>query len=103
METALKAIVKKYNLAGEKLGEVALGAVMNHSADWNLARECVLGSGLSAYTPGLTVQQACGTGLAAAILMANKISCCFFSRTILADKISKKNFKKLLEIIPFVY
>ncbi len=74
METVLQGIVKKYKLEGATLGEVALGAVMNHSSDWNLARECVLGSGLSAKTPGLTVQQACGTGLAAAIVMANKIA-----------------------------
>lgn len=74
METALRGLVKKYKLEGERLGEVALGAVMAHSADWNFARECVLGSGLSAETPGLTVQQACGTGLSAAILMANKIA-----------------------------
>lgn len=74
METVLRAIVKKYKLEGKALGEVALGAVMNHSADWNLSRECVLGSGLSANTPGLTIQQACGTGLAAAIVTANKIA-----------------------------
>ncbi|MEK6555316.1 MAG: acetyl-CoA C-acetyltransferase, partial [Bdellovibrionota bacterium] len=64
----------KYKLQNQQLGEVSLGAVMNHSADWNLARECALGSGLSAYTPAYTVQQACGTSLQTAILVANKIA-----------------------------
>ncbi len=74
MEASLKALVEKFHLKGERLGEVALGAVIKHSSDWNMARECALGSGLSAETPAYDIVQACGTSLAAAINVANKIS-----------------------------
>ncbi len=70
----LSGLVKKYNLQGVLLGEVAGGAVQKHSRDWNLVRESVLGSGLNPHTPAYDVQQACGTGLEAAILVANKIA-----------------------------
>lgn len=70
----LKALVEKTGLAGQRLGEVVGGAVMKHARDWNLVRECVLGSGLSPATPAYDIQQACGTGLEAAILVANKIA-----------------------------
>ncbi len=59
---------------GETLGEVAAGAVLKHSRDFNLARESVLGSRLDPHTPAYDVQQACGTGLEATILVANKIA-----------------------------
>lgn len=74
MTNALKGIVDKYCLQNEVLGEVACGAVMSHSSDWNFARECALGSGLSAYTPAYTISQACGTSLEASILVGNKIA-----------------------------
>jgi acetyl-CoA C-acetyltransferase len=74
MEAALQALVTKYGLAGSKLGDVSLGAVIKHSRDWNLARESVLGSGLARETPSFDVQRACGTGLTAAVLVANKIA-----------------------------
>lgn len=74
MTAALRAIVDKYNLAGKEIGEVALGAVMKHSSDWNMAREVTLSSGLSPHTPAYDVQQACGTSLETAILVANKIA-----------------------------
>lgn len=70
----LQSLVRKTGLQGVQLGEVAGGAVMKHSRDWNLVRECVLSSGLSAATPAYDLQQACGTGLEAAILVANKIA-----------------------------
>ncbi len=71
---ALGATVEKYGLQNKTLGEVAFGAVTTHSRDWNLAREITLSSGLSPYTPGLTLQRACGTSLDAAIVVANKIA-----------------------------
>jgi acetyl-CoA C-acetyltransferase len=74
MSTALKALVDKFGLKGQVLGDVSLGAILKHSADWNLARETVLESGLSAYTPGFDLQRACGTSLEAAILIGNKIA-----------------------------
>ncbi len=74
MTAALKGLVDRFNLKDQILGEVAAGAVMAHSSDWNFARECALGSGLSAYTPAYTVSQACGTSLEASILVANKIA-----------------------------
>lgn len=70
----LKAMVKEYNLEGKVLGDVALGAVLKKSKDFNMARESVLGSGLDPRTPGVDLQRACGTGLEAAALIANKIS-----------------------------
>jgi acetyl-CoA C-acetyltransferase len=70
----LRAVVDRYGLQGQRLGDVAAGAVMKHSSQWNLTRECVLGSGLAAETPGLDLQRACGTSLEAAIAMGNKIA-----------------------------
>jgi acetyl-CoA C-acetyltransferase len=74
LTAALEGLVARFELAGERLGELAAGAVLKHSRDFNLARECVLGSRLSPETPAYDVQQACGTGLEAAILVANKIA-----------------------------
>jgi acetyl-CoA C-acetyltransferase len=74
MTASLDGLVMKYDLKGQTMGDVALGAVIHHSRDWNLAREAVLDSGLSQRTPGLTLQRACGTSLEACILIANKIA-----------------------------
>ena len=70
----LRALVDRYSLAGERLGDVAAGAVLKHSRDYNLVRESVLSSGLSAETPGMDLQRACGTSLEAAILIGMKIA-----------------------------
>ena len=74
MTATLAGIVKKYDLKGQTLGDVALGAVIKHSRDWNLARESVIGSGLSLKTPGVDMQRACGTSIEACIHIANKIA-----------------------------
>jgi acetyl-CoA C-acetyltransferase len=74
LSEALRALVERFELRGERLGEVAAGAVIKHSRDYNLTRECVLSSGLDPETPGLDVQRACGTSLEAAVLVANKVS-----------------------------
>ncbi len=74
LTAALEGLTARFGLAGERLGEVAAGAVLKHSRDFNLTREAVLGSSLSAATPAYDVQQACGTGLEATILVANKIA-----------------------------
>jgi acetyl-CoA C-acetyltransferase len=74
MSATLRALVTRFGLDGQRLGEVALGAVLKHSRDWNLAREATLSSGLAAETPGVDMQRACGTSLSAAILIASKIS-----------------------------
>jgi acetyl-CoA C-acetyltransferase len=74
LTSALDGLVARFGLQNERLGEVAAGAVLKHSRDFNLTRECVLGSTLSPYTPAYDVQQACGTGLEAAVLVANKIA-----------------------------
>lgn len=71
---ALDGLVSRYGLQDERLGEVAAGAVLKHSKDFNLARESVLGSKLSPETPANDVQQACGTGLQAVLQVANKIA-----------------------------
>jgi acetyl-CoA C-acetyltransferase len=70
----LGSLVEKYGLHGVELGEVAMGAVIRHSSDWNVAREAVLSSGLAATTPGITTARACGTSLDNAIIIANKIA-----------------------------
>jgi acetyl-CoA C-acetyltransferase len=74
LTTTIDALVDKFGLAGETLGEVAGGAVLKHSRDFNLVRESVLGSKLAPETSAMDVQQACGTGLEAAIIIANKIA-----------------------------
>ena len=74
LTAALDGLVSRLGLAGERLGEVVAGAVLKHSRDYNLTRECVLGSRLDPRTPAYDVQQACGTGLEAAVLVANKIA-----------------------------
>src|SRR5664279_3595209 len=74
LTAALDAVVDRFGLDGETVGEVAAGAVLKHSRDFNLTRETVLGSRLAPETPAYDVQQACGTGLEAAILVANKIA-----------------------------
>lgn len=74
MTATLAALVMKYDLKGQTLGDVALGAVIKHSKDWNLARESVIGSGLSLRTPGVDLQRACGTSLEATIQIGNKIA-----------------------------
>ncbi|SON59360.1 3-ketoacyl-CoA thiolase [Mycobacterium simulans] len=71
---ALGGLVDRFGLAGERLGAVVGGAVLKHSRDFNLMRECVLGSELSSYTPAVDLQQACGTGLQAAIIAADGIA-----------------------------
>jgi acetyl-CoA C-acetyltransferase len=70
----LQGLVDRFNLHGQRLGEVAAGAVIKHSRDFNLTREAVLSTTLAKETPAYDVQQACGTGLEAAILVANKIA-----------------------------
>src|SRR5205809_5043513 len=74
LTAALDGLVSRFGLAGEQVGEVAAGAVLKHSRDFNLTRESVLGSELAAETPAYDVQQACGTGLEAVTLVANKIA-----------------------------
>ncbi|HET9423368.1 MAG TPA: acetyl-CoA C-acetyltransferase [Nocardioides sp.] len=74
LTAAIDGLVTRFGLGGERLGEVVAGAVLKHSRDFNLARESVLGSKLSPETPATDIQQACGTGLQAAIQVANKIA-----------------------------
>jgi acetyl-CoA C-acetyltransferase len=74
LTAALRAVVERYGLQGQRLDDVAAGAVMKHTNQWNLTRESVLGSGLAAETPAFDLQRACGTSLEAAILLGNKIA-----------------------------
>jgi acetyl-CoA C-acetyltransferase len=74
LTATIDGLVARFGLQDERMGEVVAGAVLKHSKDFNLTRESVLGSRLSPYTPAYDVQQACGTGLEAAILVANKIA-----------------------------
>jgi acetyl-CoA C-acetyltransferase len=74
LTAALRALVDRHGLGGVRLGDVIGGAVIKHSRDYNLVRECLLSSGLDPQTPGLDLQRACGTSLEAALLIANKIA-----------------------------
>ncbi len=74
MTAALDGLIMKCDLKGQTLGDVALGAVIKHSRDWNLARECVIECGLSMQTPGVDLQRACGTSIEAAIMIGNKVA-----------------------------
>jgi len=73
LTAALDGLVARFGLQGERLGEVVAGSVLKHSRDFNLVRECVLGSALSPQTPAYDLQQACATGLEAVIGVSNKI------------------------------
>jgi acetyl-CoA C-acetyltransferase len=74
LTAAFRGIVDHFKLQGERLGDVIGGAVIKHSKDYDLVRECVLSSGLDPQTPGADVQRACGSSLEAAILIGNKIA-----------------------------
>jgi len=74
MTATLRALVERYELGGQRLGDVSLGAVIKHSRDYNLARESVLGSGLAPETPAFDLQRACGTSLSGCVQIANKIA-----------------------------
>ncbi len=74
LTASVQAVVNKYKLGGKLLGDVALGAVMTSSLDWNLTREVVLGTDLDLRTPGFNVQKACGTSLETVNLIALKIA-----------------------------
>src|SRR5438046_1336032 len=74
LTATLDGLVSQFGLGGEVVGEVAAGAVLKHSRDFNLARESVLGSKLAPETPAYDLQQACDTGIQATIVVANKIA-----------------------------
>src|ERR1700745_1235644 len=74
LTTTLDNLVSKFGLEGKAVGEVAAGAVLKHSRDFNLTRESVLGSKLAPETPAYDIQQACDTGIQATTQVANKIA-----------------------------
>ncbi|WP_144822323.1 acetyl-CoA C-acetyltransferase [Marinobacter piscensis] len=74
LTSTLRGLVDRFDLQGKRLGEVVAGAVIKHARDFNLTREAAMSSGLAPETPAYDIQQACGTGLEAAILVANKIA-----------------------------
>ena len=74
LTAALNGLVDRAGLGGQEVGEVVAGSVLKHARDWNMVREVVLGSKLAPTTPAYDIQQACGTGLEAAILVGNKIA-----------------------------
>ena len=73
LTAALDGLIARFGLQGQRIGAVAAGAVLKHSKDFNLVRECVLGTSLSAQTPAYDVQMACATGMEAIGSLANKI------------------------------
>ncbi len=74
MTATLNALVEKYDLANQDIGDVALGATIKNSLDWDFARECVLGTKLHPYTPAYAVQRACGSSLETTLQVALKIA-----------------------------
>ena len=75
LAATLRALVERFELRGEQLGDVGAGAVLKHSRDFNLVREAVLDSGLDPRTPAFDLQRACGTSLDTAISIGLKIAC----------------------------
>jgi acetyl-CoA C-acetyltransferase len=75
LSAAIEGVVQRFGLQDQQLDEVIAGAVTTHSRDWNLAREALLSTSLSPLTPGITLQQACGTSLQAALTIGAKIAC----------------------------
>src|SRR5256886_15083868 len=73
LTAVFRAVAERFKLQGERLGDVAAGAVLKHSRDYNLVRESVIPSGPDPHTPGLAMPRACGTSLEAAIGLGNKI------------------------------
>src|SRR3977135_1411521 len=74
LTAAFRSVVERFQLNGVRLVDAAAGAVIKHTKDYNLTRECVLSAGLDPQTPGVDLQRACGTSLEAAILIGNKIA-----------------------------
>jgi acetyl-CoA C-acetyltransferase len=74
LAAVLQGVTDRFGLDGRQLDEVVAGAVTSHSKDWNLAREALLSTSLSPLTPGITLQQACGTSLQAALMIGAKIA-----------------------------
>jgi acetyl-CoA C-acetyltransferase len=74
LAAALQGLTDRFGLDGQQLDEVVAGAVTSHPKDFNLAREALLSTSLSALTPGITLQQACGTSLQAALMIGAKIA-----------------------------
>ncbi|HEX2234573.1 MAG TPA: acetyl-CoA C-acetyltransferase, partial [Thermoleophilaceae bacterium] len=74
LTATIDGLAARFGLQGEQVGEVVAGAVLKHARDFNLTRECVLGSALDHATPCYDVQQACDTGLEATVLVGNKIA-----------------------------
>jgi len=75
LSATIQGLVDRFGLDGMQLDEVVAGAVTTHPKDWNLAREALLSTGLSPLTPGITLQQACGTSLQSALMIGAKIAC----------------------------
>ncbi|PSL47833.1 3-ketoacyl-CoA thiolase [Chitinophaga niastensis] len=75
LTACLTALIARYQLSGKRLGEVALGALLNRSTEWNFARECVLGTTLDPHTPAYNMLRACGTSLDATIQLGLRIAC----------------------------
>ena len=74
LSAAIQGVVDRFGLGGMQLDEVVAGAVTTHPKDWNLAREALLSTRLSPLTPGITLQQACGTSLQSALMIGAKIA-----------------------------
>jgi acetyl-CoA C-acetyltransferase len=73
MTASLNALAQSFQLNNQIIGDVAIGGTIKNSLEWDFARECVLGSTLSPYTPAYGLQRACGSGLEAVIQIALKI------------------------------
>ena len=74
LAAAIQGVVDRFGLDGKQLDEVVAGALTTHSKDWNLAREALLSTSLSPLTPGITLQQACGTSLQSAMMIGARIA-----------------------------
>jgi acetyl-CoA C-acetyltransferase len=74
MTASLTALIGKYSLQEQIMGDTAIGATIRSALGWDFGRECVLGSGLSPYSPGYAIQRACGSSLETTLQIAHKIA-----------------------------
>lgn len=78
--TVIREVLKRSDLAAEKVQTLVMGQVIQAGSKMNPARQAALAGGLSVAVPALTVNRVCGSGAqgiasAAAEIMAGYVDC----------------------------
>ncbi|HEY8052879.1 MAG TPA: acetyl-CoA C-acetyltransferase [Steroidobacteraceae bacterium] len=71
----IRALLHTTGVKPEQVSEVILGQVLTAGCGQNPARQALIGSGIPAAVPGMTVGKVCGSGLKATHLAAQAIRC----------------------------